>query len=186
MTDERDREIADLRRRLEDLERPKAETPPAPERPRVAAPRPKQSLRPVMLGGAGFFGLMIFIAVMVGRAGEPPITHDEDERPPEIAAPCNQAWAEGVFNAGQRTGLIRGTDLSRRDGLVVIVSSGMWNGLRFSEQQTLAAAIDCGISGPGKHLQAIRFRSNRSGEDLYATTAGDLLKLREAGMAQPR
>lgn len=174
MAQDRDREISELRARLAALE---SDKPPQSSQP-VPAPKTGNGCLPAVLISVA---AVVVLALLLGQSG-PPSAGTEDKP----LRGCDEAWANTytaqlVGGAGR---LIRGSDVSRTEGLVVLVRPGPWSRLDYAQQQTLAAAFDCAIAGTGGHLSAIRFRHERSGADLASWDAVALLRLREDGFGE--
>lgn len=178
MADDREREIADLKRRLGDLERPTAAS--------SLAPRPKSGLAAVpwyvwVLAGLGGLWAISSMSAPKDAATAQAVA----EAPPVDDGTCEQAGSEILFAAMKQQGLIRGQEVSADvGGLLIVVDSAQWNGMQVASQQRLIAAADCGVVGPGKHLSKIVVRGSRSGSDLDVYDSGDLLKLRQQGLAK--
>jgi hypothetical protein len=176
----REDEIADLKRRLAALEAeptPATFAPAPPVRPPAPPPRPKSPPDWVFVAGA--------LAIGVAAIGITVLIEPKDAAAPvaKAEAVCDVAAATTAYNAAQASGLIRGVDMTRGEGVVVMVSPRRWRSLDWSNQQWLAMQLDCGISGGKGHLVRLRFRVDRSGEDLAVFESWDLLRLREAQAA---
>lgn len=190
---DRDEEIAELKRRLAALEASGAPAPeaqsaePAPAfapgpAPRGSGPRPRPQKYPpdsvFVLGGLALAGVAIAVAVLSNGPASRPA---ETPKAPEI--PCDVKAAELAYGLAQARGLIRGVDMSKGEGVVVMVGARQWRRLDWPAQQRLAMDLDCGISGGTGHLVTLRFRLDRSGEDLAVFQSWDLMRLREAEAA---
>lgn len=176
MTDDRNSEIAALERRLTDLKR-------AP----ITASRPRKT------GAAGIpwfvWTLMALGALwLLSWFAMPAASSGEGQKATEAAdsaGPCETAASSLVFASMEQQGLIRGSEVSGDvGGVLIVVRAASWNSMRVANQERLIAAADCAIAGPGKHLTKIVVRGSRSGPDIDVYDSGDLLRLRERGLAQ--
>lgn len=130
---------------------------------------------------AGVVAGLVVAGLILSRSPERGVEASPAEAAP--AAACNESKANAAFTVAKARGVIRGVDMSRSEGVVVLVSPARFRALGMDGQKALAARLDCGIAGQGGHLVAMHFRQDRSGADLYGLKAVDLLELRRAGFA---
>lgn len=131
-------------------------------------------------------GLAALCVIMAAASGsyDPEADAAKAADPPTDPALCNEAWSTELYDSLTRLGVVRGADVSAQRGVVVVVEPRSWNRMDLDAQKTLAAAVDCAIARDGKHLTGLRFRTNLDGEDLMKLSSGELLDLRQAGLAR--
>lgn len=150
----------------------------------MSGEKPKP-LEPIFVIGCSLFGFILLLVVLFSMSPQTPTAMAPATPPPTVDATCNQPLATLAGDRIFASNLVRGsTDTS--EGLIIMVNPLLWSQLRYSDQERMAAIIDCGIAGPGAHMRVIRFRYEQSGPDLTVFEAIDLLRLRQRGLAMIR
>lgn len=124
---------------------------------------------------------LIALALCVGSVSPDNATSSTSAAGGATGTYCNEAWARRRGELLLASRLVRGTDMSASEGMIVIVRRAPWEQLSFEQQREMAATFDCGVAGQGHHLAMIRFRAERSGSDLATFDATALLHLRDQG-----
>lgn len=176
MSDDQNRdEIEALKARLAKLE---GGTTPAPPEPAVSrSDKPLISLKFWQILVIAL-SLWLFSLIFLGK--ETATTSSEDRPDPPS---CDDARAKAAAELLLRAPWMRGTDMNREDGMVLLVSWTGWNRLGLERQKQVIATMDCAIAGGNGHLREIHVRTSRRGADLDNYSAIELLDLRRRGYA---